>query len=49
MTFIDVARSHLERDDSAHSLRNARKALAEIQRRGEIESALRAFVPGKQF
>ena len=32
MTFIDVARSHLEPGRSARSLGNARKALAEIQR-----------------
>ena len=32
MTFIAVARSHLEPGRSARSLGNARKALAEIQR-----------------
>lgn len=32
MTFIDVARSRSQPEDSARSLGNARKALAEIQR-----------------
>ena len=32
MTFIDVARNHSGPEDSARSLGNARKALAEIQR-----------------
>ena len=32
MTFIIVARNHLEPENAARSLGNARKALAEIQR-----------------
>jgi hypothetical protein len=32
MTFIAVARSHSKAENSARSLENARKALAEIQR-----------------
>jgi hypothetical protein len=32
MSFIDAARLHTKPENSAHSLGNARKALAEIQR-----------------